>query len=93
MEAGDTFKKATQEVGRPPVTDHDMHEDLVRDPPNNQPSQFTNSKARGKKEGVQEVEPQQMGVTGHEGVGRPKHMDVEGEMVQEGSIHPRNPSS
>ncbi|KAL1685512.1 hypothetical protein GGG16DRAFT_66160 [Schizophyllum commune] len=97
MEAdGKQFKKATQpfqEVNRPTVTDHNIHEDFVRNPPNNEPIEFTHTKTRGLKEGAKEPEPYEPGVTGHEGIGRPKHADVEGEAVQEGSIHPQNPSS
>ncbi|KAL1663865.1 hypothetical protein GGF50DRAFT_26392, partial [Schizophyllum commune] len=97
MEAdGKQFKKAAQpfqEVNRPTVTDHNIHEDFVRNPPNNEPIEFTHTKTRGLKEGAKEPEPYEPGVTGHEGTGRPKHADVEGEAVQEGSIHPRNPSS
>ncbi|KAL1713867.1 hypothetical protein EV715DRAFT_295685 [Schizophyllum commune] len=94
MEAdGKQFKKATQEVNRPTVTDHNIHEDFVRNPPNNEPIEFTHIKTRGLKEGAKEPEPYEPGVTGHEGIGRPKHADVEGEAVQEGSVHPRNPSS
>jgi len=38
MEAdGKTFKKATQEVNRPAVTDHDMHEDFMKNPPRVRP--------------------------------------------------------
>lgn len=28
------FKKSFQTVGKPPVTERDMHEDFMRDPPN-----------------------------------------------------------
>lgn len=31
------FKKTTQTVDRPPVSDHDFHEDMLRDPPRNVP--------------------------------------------------------
>ncbi|KAL1742964.1 hypothetical protein HDZ31DRAFT_65477 [Schizophyllum fasciatum] len=94
MEAdGKHFKKAAQEVNRPAVTDHNIHEDFVRNPPNNEPIEFTNTRTRGLKEGAKEPEPYEPGVTGNEGTGRPKHADVEGEILQEGSIHPRNPSS
>ena len=61
--------------------------------PQNEPIEFTHTKTRGLKEGAKEPEPYEPGVTGHEGIGRPKHADVEGEAVQEGSVHPRNPSS
>ena len=28
-----TFKRVYQTVGRPQVTDHDIHEDMIKDPP------------------------------------------------------------
>ena len=60
----------------------------------NEPIEFLDTQTRrGLKEGAKEPEPYEPGVTGHEGTGRPKHADVEGEAVQEGSIHPRNPIS
>jgi len=85
----DHFKKTYQTVGKPATTDHDFHEDLMKDPPNNQPSQsMTNSDNLGKKEGAYEREPMEMGVLGHEGMGRPKKVDVQGAMIEEDSVHP-----
>ncbi|KAK7453546.1 hypothetical protein VKT23_001432 [Stygiomarasmius scandens] len=86
MEATHGFKKATQEVNKPPVTDHNINDEYMKNPPQNIPDVPSN-KVPGKKEGAYETEPMEPGVLGHEGMGRPKHMDVEGEIVRESSVH------
>ncbi|EIW81010.1 hypothetical protein CONPUDRAFT_56150 [Coniophora puteana RWD-64-598 SS2] len=84
----DQFKKTFQTVGRPETTDHDIHEDFLKNPPNNHPSEFTNSDNLGKKEGAYEREPMQMGVLGYEETGRVKKSAVQGAMLEEDSVHP-----
>ncbi|THU91067.1 hypothetical protein K435DRAFT_674954, partial [Dendrothele bispora CBS 962.96] len=68
------FKKATQEVNRSPVTDHNVNDDYVKNPPQ-------------KPEGAYETDLMGPSVLGQEGLGRPKHMDVEGEIVRESTVH------
>ncbi|EIM86035.1 uncharacterized protein STEHIDRAFT_157558 [Stereum hirsutum FP-91666 SS1] len=77
------FKKTEQVVGRPPVTDHDINDEYLRDPPRNveRPIQPEEAHPRGLKEGVQEREPLQEGVLGHEEIGREKVMDRQTKML------------
>ncbi|KZP17450.1 hypothetical protein FIBSPDRAFT_894203 [Athelia psychrophila] len=74
------FKKTEQVVGRPAVTDHNIHEDYMRDPPNNLAgTDEVRSAARnsqGLKEGTQIVEDENPGVIGHQDMGRAKQSDV-----------------
>lgn len=84
-----TFKKEYQVVGQPETTDHDIHEDYLKSPPQNIPGGFPSETSQPLgKEGAYERETLQPGVLGQEGVGRPKHSDVEGELINENSIHP-----
>ncbi|KZT09271.1 uncharacterized protein LAESUDRAFT_723003 [Laetiporus sulphureus 93-53] len=54
------FKKQYQVVDRPPVTDHDINEEYLRDPPNNEPAETTTDyKARGLKRGARKVNTKQ----------------------------------
>ncbi|KAF5358638.1 hypothetical protein D9758_007748 [Tetrapyrgos nigripes] len=91
MEATHGFKKATQEVNKPPVTDHNINDEYMRNPPQNFPPSdsvpTSETKVPGKKEGAYEVEPRERGVLGDEGTGRPKHLDVEGEIVRDNTTH------
>ncbi|KZP28353.1 hypothetical protein FIBSPDRAFT_729332 [Athelia psychrophila] len=91
------FKKAKQVVGRPAATDHNIHEDYMRDPtqrelfPTNfilirpMPSAARNS--QGLKEGTQIVKDENPGAIGHQDMGRAKQSDVLGEVVRDSSIH------
>ncbi|EJF63511.1 hypothetical protein DICSQDRAFT_55428 [Dichomitus squalens LYAD-421 SS1] len=90
-----TFKKPFQTVGRPPVTERDIHEQYMQDPPQNVPYEPTTDRSTiGTKEGAREqADPQQQGVLGHPGVGKALKQDVLEEMTTEGSVHPHNPVS
>jgi len=88
-----TFKKPYQEVNRPAVTDHDINDEYMRDPPNNLARDdsvpTTDRKTRGLKEGAQEeTDPKQEGVLGDEPTGRIKKDAVLGSVVNENSQHP-----
>ncbi|KAH7928451.1 hypothetical protein BV22DRAFT_1030756 [Leucogyrophana mollusca] len=87
-----TFKKTYQTVDRPATTDHDFHEDLLKSPPQNVPTDpdipVTSTRTPGSKEGAYEVEPLQEGVLGHEETGRIKKSDVQGSVLNESSVHP-----
>ncbi|KAI5983490.1 hypothetical protein EDD15DRAFT_2124196, partial [Pisolithus albus] len=85
------FKKPFQTVSRPTATDHDIHEDYMKDPPQestNASGVPTNKSTPGFKEGAYEKEALQSGVLGDEDVGRMKQIDVEGEILNESSMHP-----
>ncbi|KIJ64629.1 hypothetical protein HYDPIDRAFT_154365 [Hydnomerulius pinastri MD-312] len=83
-------KKPFQTVGRPATTDHNMHDDFVKNPPQNLSGGtfMGNTTNPGKKEGAYEREPTQIGVLGHEETGRIKHADAQAEMVNQSSVHP-----
>lgn len=83
------FKKPFQAVGRPTATDHDIHEDYMKDPPQNASRVSTSKSTPGTKEGSYEEEALQSGVLGDEEVGRMKQIEVEGEILNESSMHPR----
>ncbi|KAL5525738.1 hypothetical protein ACEPAG_7075 [Sanghuangporus baumii] len=85
-----TFKKPDTVHGRPPVTDHDMHEDMMRDPPNlrNVPdgavSGFTTDGMKAlKKSGIEAEErgDPPLGLFGEEGMGRAKPLDVQTDLI------------
>ncbi|RPD62665.1 hypothetical protein L226DRAFT_610837 [Lentinus tigrinus ALCF2SS1-7] len=88
------FKKAHQTVDRPPVTERDIHEQYMQDPPHNIPFEpNTDRKTRGAKEGAQEeTDPKQDGVLGDEPTGKLSRQSALEEMTTESSIHPGNPS-
>ncbi|KAI8994219.1 hypothetical protein BD414DRAFT_481791 [Trametes punicea] len=90
-----TFKKSYQTVDRPPVTERDIHEQYMQDPPHNMPSEpNTDRKARGLKEGAQEeTDPKQDGVLGDEAVGKVQKSTALETLATESSVHPGNPSS
>ncbi|RDX53557.1 hypothetical protein OH76DRAFT_1469993 [Lentinus brumalis] len=90
-----TFKKAYQTVDRPSVTERDIHEEYMRDPPHNQPTTpNTDRKTPGKKEGAQEeTDPKQDGVLGDVNIGKPSRTTALEELATESSVHPGNPSS
>ncbi|KAI0699920.1 hypothetical protein C8T65DRAFT_580726 [Cerioporus squamosus] len=90
-----TFKKAYQTVDRPPVTERDIHEEYMQDPPHNLPSEpNTDRKTRGQKEGAQEeTDPKQDGVLGDANVGKQLRTSALQELATESSVHPGNPSS
>ncbi|KAH9949874.1 hypothetical protein B0H21DRAFT_72328 [Amylocystis lapponica] len=84
------FKKQYQVVGRPEVAERDIHEDYVKNPPNNQPTEpMTDRRARGLKEGArEELDPKQEGVLGDEPIGKiAKQAELES-MTQENAVHP-----
>ncbi|KAI6015548.1 hypothetical protein BKA83DRAFT_4232666 [Pisolithus microcarpus] len=86
------FKKPFQTVSRTTATDHDIHEDYIKDPPqeSTNASRVPTSKSTpGIKEGAYEEEALQSGVLGDEDTGRMKQIDVEGETLNESSMHPR----
>ncbi|KAI0754713.1 hypothetical protein C8Q80DRAFT_382778 [Daedaleopsis nitida] len=88
-----TYKKAFQTVGRPAVTERDIHEDYMNDPPNNQPFEpNTDRNARGLKEGaMEETDPKQDGVLGNAGTGKLLKQDALEDIVTGSSVHPGNP--
>ncbi|KAI0712469.1 hypothetical protein C8Q76DRAFT_797317 [Earliella scabrosa] len=90
-----TYKKPFQTAGRPAVTGHDMQEDYMRDPPNNQPFELTSDRhTRGAKEGAQEeTDPKQDGVLGNQDTGKQLKQNVLEEFTTESSVHSGNPSS
>ncbi|KAL7280104.1 hypothetical protein PYCCODRAFT_1456266 [Trametes coccinea BRFM310] len=90
-----TFKKPYQTVDRPPVTERDIHEQYMQDPPHNMPIEpSTDRKARGLKEGAkEETDPKQDGVLGDEPVGKVQKSTALEDLTTESSIHPGNPSS
>lgn len=81
------FKKPFQTVDRPAATDHDIHEDYVNNSPQNVAHVPTSKRTPGVKEGAYE-ETSEPGVLGDEEIGRAKQIEVEGEMLNESSIHP-----
>ncbi|KAF8842151.1 hypothetical protein BDN67DRAFT_926809 [Paxillus ammoniavirescens] len=83
------FKKPFQTVGRPPTLDHNMHDDFVRHPPQNTPEGGGAGRASnlGWKSGAHQKEPSEVGILGHEEMGRSKQSDVQAEMVKESSVH------
>ncbi|KAH9841798.1 uncharacterized protein C8Q71DRAFT_854151 [Rhodofomes roseus] len=90
------FKKQYQTVGRPPVTDHNINDEYIRDPPNNLniPGETsTLRKAPGLKEGAQEVtDPKQDGVLGDEPMSRIQKEVALGDLASENTVHPNSTS-
>ncbi|KAI0338977.1 hypothetical protein BDW22DRAFT_1487346 [Trametopsis cervina] len=88
------FKKPFQTVGRPEVTDHDINDEYMRNPPNNQPIEpSTDRKNPGAKEGTWEVDdsaPVEDGVLGEPGIGRSKKEQLLRETIEENSLHANN---
>ncbi|TFK91847.1 hypothetical protein K466DRAFT_573398 [Polyporus arcularius HHB13444] len=81
-----TFKKAYQTVDRPSVTERDIHEEYMRDPPHNVPSTpNTDRKTAGKKEGAQQETDYKQDA--------PSRTTALEELATESSVHPGNPSS
>ncbi|KAL5524755.1 hypothetical protein ACEPAF_9901 [Sanghuangporus sanghuang] len=83
-----TFKKTDTVHGRPPVTDHDMHEDMMRDPPNNVPDGavpgfITDGMKAPRKSDVEAEErgDPPLGLFEEEGVGRAKPFDVQTDLM------------
>ncbi|KZT63670.1 hypothetical protein DAEQUDRAFT_679983 [Daedalea quercina L-15889] len=90
------FKKEYQTVGRPPVTDHDINDEYMRNPPNslNIPRETSAArKAPGLKEGArEETGPNQDGVFGDAPTSR-IHKDVAlGDLANENTVHPNSTS-
>ncbi|KAI0074124.1 hypothetical protein K474DRAFT_1602111 [Panus rudis PR-1116 ss-1] len=89
-----TFKKAYQTVGKPPVTDN-INDQYYRDPPhvNNSEVPTTNRKSRGAKEGArEETDPKQEGVLGDEASSKLQKSTMLEQMTNESSVHPNNPA-
>ncbi|KZP28350.1 hypothetical protein FIBSPDRAFT_729245 [Athelia psychrophila] len=80
------FKKTKQVVGCPAVTDHDIHKEYMRDPPN-VPSAARDSRGL-KEENAQVADNENLGVIGHHDAGRAKQSEVLCEVVRDNSIHP-----
>ncbi|KAK7054527.1 hypothetical protein VNI00_003725 [Paramarasmius palmivorus] len=85
------FKKVYQTVDRPPVTDHNINDEYMRNPPKNidteidvhtlEPiSHFTKVPKNAD-------ESTGRGILGDEGRGRAKQSQVEGEIVNENTVH------
>ncbi|CCM04131.1 uncharacterized protein FIBRA_06292 [Fibroporia radiculosa] len=83
-------KKGYQVVDRPPVTDHDIHDEYLKHPPNNQPTELmTNRGTRGQKEGGRdELDPKREGVLGDEPTSRITMETALEETTTEHSVHP-----
>ncbi|KAI0763590.1 hypothetical protein BD413DRAFT_483709 [Trametes elegans] len=90
-----TFKKAHQTVDRPQVTERDIHEEYIQDPPRNAPFEpNTDRQTRGLKEGArEETDPKQDGVLGNQPTGKELKQSALESFTTESSIHPGNPSS
>ncbi|KAI0330482.1 hypothetical protein GY45DRAFT_745654 [Cubamyces sp. BRFM 1775] len=90
-----TFKKAFQTVDRPPVTERDIHEQYMQDPPHNMtPEPSTDRKTLGLKEGArEETDPKQDGILGDQSTGKILHQDALEDLTTGSSVHPGNPSS
>jgi len=87
-----TFKKQHQTVDRPPVTDHNINDEYMRDPPNNLASgvgePVADRNTWGVKEGAYEEESGEEGVLGDVASGRYKKEDVLREATEDSSVHP-----
>ncbi|ESK82599.1 hypothetical protein Moror_3654 [Moniliophthora roreri MCA 2997] len=86
------FKKVYQEVNRPAVTDHNINDEYMRNPPHNLDTLDDNThtaKPTNQYTEVPKKEDESMGrgILGDEGRGRAKHDVVEGEMVNENTVH------
>ncbi|KAI0631918.1 hypothetical protein C8Q77DRAFT_882219 [Trametes polyzona] len=91
-----TFKKPFQTVDRPPVTERDIHEQYIQDPPHNEGLSHVavDHRGRGLKEGAQEeTDPKQDGVLGDQPVGKELKQSALETLTTESSVHPHNPSS
>ncbi|KAI0662152.1 hypothetical protein C8Q70DRAFT_629805 [Cubamyces menziesii] len=88
-----TFKKAFQTVDRPPVTERDIHEQYMRDPPRNiTPEPSADRKTLGLKEGArEETDPKQDGVLGNQPTGKMLQQDALEDLTTGSSVHPGNP--
>ncbi|KAJ8595240.1 hypothetical protein M405DRAFT_857470 [Rhizopogon salebrosus TDB-379] len=83
-----TFKKPFQTVGRPPTTDHNIHEDYLKHPPHNTPSPNATTPGKpGKKERAYELKPKQAEVLGNAETGRLPQADIEGDILNRSSVH------
>ncbi|KAI0770139.1 hypothetical protein C8Q74DRAFT_875742 [Fomes fomentarius] len=87
-----TFKKPFQTVDRPPVTGHDIHEDYMRDPPNNQPYEPNTDRLSAKEGAGEEMYPTQDGVLGNQEIGKQLKQDALEDLTTQSSVHPGNPS-
>ncbi|KAI0667749.1 hypothetical protein C8Q78DRAFT_981669 [Trametes maxima] len=92
-DASSTFKKPFQIVGRPPVTERDIHEEYLQDPPDNQfYASITERNPRGLKEGArEETELKQEGVLGDQPVGKIEKESALETLTTQSSVHPGNP--
>ncbi|KAI1794941.1 hypothetical protein LXA43DRAFT_94785 [Ganoderma leucocontextum] len=92
-----TFKKPYQIVNRPAVTEHDMHEEYLKHPPHNEPSEpSSNQRSWGLKAGAreaEEAESRREDALGSPGRGKPLKEAILEEMTTESSVHPHNPAS
>ncbi|KAI0647833.1 hypothetical protein C8Q79DRAFT_952142 [Trametes meyenii] len=94
-DASSTFKKTFQTVGRPPVTERDIHEEYLKDSLKNEPyAPNTGWTTRDLKEGArEETGPKQDGVLGDQPVGKIEKESALEALTTQSSIHPGNPSS
>ncbi|KAG2005793.1 hypothetical protein CC2G_002163 [Coprinopsis cinerea AmutBmut pab1-1] len=98
----DAFKKTQQIVGKPKTTDHNIHEDYVRNPPNNDqvpavapsrsevklsiPQQIQEKAREDRRPIIIEERKEVLGV--NQSLGREKKTDDLAEIARESSVHP-----
>ncbi|KAL4249086.1 hypothetical protein ABKN59_007528 [Abortiporus biennis] len=86
-----TFKKHSQTVNRSHVTDHNINDDYLRDPPLNAslPSEAAvNLPSRRAKEVAREdIDSKEEGILGDEPVGKQLRSDALEELVSENTVH------
>ncbi|VDC06685.1 unnamed protein product [Peniophora sp. CBMAI 1063] len=87
------FKKTHQEVGRPETTDHSLNDEFFNRPPQNIDTEIE-LHTREPIEHFTKVpksdadaEAMGGGVNGDEGKGRPKHDVIDGQQIQDSSVH------
>ncbi|KAL1950425.1 hypothetical protein VTO73DRAFT_5549 [Trametes versicolor] len=89
-----TFKKPFQTVDRPHVTERDIHEEYMQDPPHNEPFERKGGDygGQGLKEGArEETDPKEDGILGDQATGKELKQSVLGSFAMESSVHPGNP--
>ncbi|EAU87727.1 hypothetical protein CC1G_08763 [Coprinopsis cinerea okayama7 len=95
----DKFKKPQQIVGRPEVTDHDINESYMRNPPHNlelsaaarkpgPPQKATEQAAKDRRPAIVNEDQEVLGI--NEATGREKKAEDLAEVVQHDSLNPND---
>ncbi|KAF9007039.1 hypothetical protein BDQ17DRAFT_1351296, partial [Cyathus striatus] len=79
------FKKTVQIVGKPPVTDHNINDEYVRNAPDNLSNNIATIQSGDLKYPTQRANRE--GVLGEEGLGRQKKVDELQDIVENNSVH------